>query len=215
MRAAEKIGGDAPKFAVYTHKGNAPHVQDGRGMWLILFAMAMSDMASGAAGDMGDLGDLAPAFGGGITDPTLAFSVEAVPKHTSQMARRGHFIDCLGVCAFCSGVLLKTVAEAVCAATGWDITWGECVDVGGRVMNMMRAFNIRHGHTREHDSASPRLLEPPPEGAARGISIEPVFDKMVDAYYGYMGWDKAGRPLPETLKKLGLESVGKDLGIIK
>src|SRR4030042_2267393 len=44
MRAAQKIGGDAPKFAVYTHKGNAPHVQDGRGMWSIVFGMAISDM---------------------------------------------------------------------------------------------------------------------------------------------------------------------------
>jgi aldehyde:ferredoxin oxidoreductase len=38
---------------------------------------------------------------------------------------------------------------------------------------------------------------------------------MVDIYYELMGWDKAGRPLPETLKNLGLEGVGKEIGIIK
>ena len=214
MRAAEKIGGDAPKFAVYTHKGNAPHVQDGRGMWLILFAMATSDMGSIPGGDMGDVGDLQPPLGASYVDPDVAFSVDKVPKMQSLTFRRAHFVDSLVVCAFVSGATLKTLAETVSAATGWDFTWEEAVDVGERVMNMMRAFNIRHGHTREHDSASPRLLEPPTEGAAKGRSIGPVFDQMVDAYYGYMGWDKSGRPLPETLKRLGLESVGKDLGIL-
>jgi len=211
MRAAQKIGGDAPKFAVYTHKGNAPHVQDGRGMWSIVFGMAISDMGAGAAGDMGDLGDLAPPLGAAFMDPATAFSAEATPKLSFQMNRRGNFIDCLGICMFVSGVQLKTVADAVSAVTGWDFTWREAVDVGDRVLNMMRAFNIRHGHTREHNSASPRLLEPPSEGPAKGVSVAPEWDKMVDIYYELMGWDKAGRPLPETLKRLGLDSVARDL----
>ena len=211
MRAAQKIGGDAPKFAVYTHKGNAPHVQDGRGMWSIVFGMAISDMGAGAAGDMGDLGNLAPALGAAFMDPATAFSAEATPKLSFQMNRRGNFIDCLGICMFVSGVQLKTVADTVSAVTGWDFTWREAVDVGDRVLNMMRAFNIRHGHTREHNSASPRLLEAPTEGPAKGVSVGPAWDKMVDIYYELMGWDKAGRPLPETLKRLGLDSVARDL----
>lgn len=97
------------------------------------------------------------------------------------------------------------------AVTGWDFTWREAADVGERIMNLMRAFNIRHGHTREHDSISPRIAEAPHEGPAKGISIGPKFDKMVDDYYEAMDWDKAGRPLPDTLKRLGLEYVIKDL----
>ena len=58
MRAAQKIGGDAPKFAVYTHKGNAPHVHDPRGMWSIMFSRRSPIMGSIPAGDMGDVGDL-------------------------------------------------------------------------------------------------------------------------------------------------------------
>jgi len=211
MRAAQKIGGDAPKFAVYNHKGIAPHVLDGRGLWFIAFSFALSDMGSAPAGDMGDLGDLMPTLGAGFMDPSTAFSAEVVPNNFALVSRRGQFIDCLGQCMFVTGVQLKHVADTVGAATGWDFTWREAVDVGERINNLMRAFNIRHGHTREHNAISPRIAEAPHEGPAKGISIGPKFDKMVDDYYEAMGWDKAGRPLPETLKRLGLESVIKDL----
>ena len=209
MRAAEKIGGDAPKFAVYTHKGNAPHVHDTRGMWGIMLMQSVSDMGAMPAADMGDVGDLMPA-GGGAMDPSQAFS-EETPKSLAIISRRGHFVDSLGVCIFVSGVSLKTLADTVSAATGWDFTWREAVDAGERIGNLMRVFNIRHGHTRDHDTVSPRLVEAPHEGPAKGVSIGPKYDKMVDDYYEAMGWDKEGRPLPETLKRLGLDSVAKEL----
>lgn len=213
MRAAEKIGGDAPKFAVYTHKGNAPHVHDPRGRWSGLFVQAISDMGSFPAYDMGDLGDLAPSFADSFMDPSQAFSVEGIPRDTALCCIRGQFVDSLGICYFVSGATLKTLADTVSAATGWDFTWREAVDVGERIMNQMRAFNIRHGHSREHDTISPRLAEAPREGMVKGISIGPEFDKMVDIYYESMKWDKAGRPLRETLKRLGLDGVAKDLRI--
>jgi aldehyde:ferredoxin oxidoreductase len=35
---------------------------------------------------------------------------------------------------------------------------------------------------------------------------------MLDEYYRHMGWDrKSGRPLAETLRKLGLEAEARDL----
>jgi aldehyde:ferredoxin oxidoreductase len=180
-------------------------------MWSIVFSMAVSDMGSIPAGDMGDVGDLMGTIGANPMDPSQAFSEELVPKGHAIQSRRGHFVDCLGVCMFVSGVQFKTIADTVSAATGWDFTLREAADVGERVLNLMRAFNIRHGHSREHNTVSPRLVEAPHEGLAKGISIGPKFDKMIDTYYEAMGWDKAGRPLPETLKRLGLDSIAKDL----
>ena len=37
------------------------------------------------------------------------------------------------------------------------------------------------------------------------------WEKMLETYYKLMGWDTTGRPLPETLKKLGLDHIIKDL----
>jgi len=210
MRAAQRIGGDAPKFAVYTHKGNAPHVHDPRALWGIMFGQSVSDMGSLSSNLGGDVGDLMPDTGLGAMDPSQAFS-EEIPKDQAISSRKGHFVDCLGICMFVSMTRLETLSDTVSAATGWDFTWREAADAGERVLNLMRAFNIRHGHTRDHDTVSPRLLEPLQEGTAKGVSIGPKYDKMVDDYYEAMGWDKAGRPLPETLKRLGLESVIKDL----
>ena len=211
MRAAQKIGGDAPKFAVYTHKGNAPHVHDDRGMWNILFSMAISDNGSIPAGDMGDVGDLLDTVGDNFLDPSLAFSEEYVPKSQAIMARRGHFIDCLGICMFVSGVQFRTVSDAVSAVTGWDFTWQEAAGVGERVLNMMQVFNIRHGLSREDNCVSPRMLEAPTDGLAEGVSAASKFDQMLDIYYEAMGWDKMGKPLSETLNRLGLDMVVKDL----
>ena len=211
MRAAQKIGGDAPKFAVYTHKGNAPHVHDDRGMWSILLSMAISDMGSIPSGDMGDVGDMMDLIGANALDPAQAFSEEFVPKGQAINGRRGHFIDCLGVCMYVSGVTFQTVADVLSTVTGWNFTWQEAAEVGYRVMNLMRVFNLRHGLTREDNYVSPRILQAPTGGSAEGISAAPVLDQMLDTYYETMGWDKEGKPLPETLNRLGLENVVSEL----
>ena len=46
MRAAESIGGDAPKFAAYYKRGIAPHVHDPRADWTMLLGTAVSDFGS-------------------------------------------------------------------------------------------------------------------------------------------------------------------------
>jgi aldehyde:ferredoxin oxidoreductase len=40
----------------------------------------------------------------------------------------------------------------------------------------------------------------------------PHWDSMVEAYYKGMGWDKTtGKPLPETLRLVGLDDIADDL----
>lgn len=52
----------------------------------------------------------------------------------------------------------------------------------------------------------------PTDGPSKGIGVMPHWEKMLENYYKLMGWDAAtGKPLPETLKKLDLEHVTKDL----
>ncbi|MFX1382349.1 MAG: aldehyde ferredoxin oxidoreductase C-terminal domain-containing protein [Promethearchaeota archaeon] len=212
-RAAQKIGGEAPNMAVYTHLGNGPHVHDGRGMWSIMFSMAVSDMGSIPAGDMGDVGDLLDESEADALDPDQAFSGDLVAYGQAITGRRGHFIDCLGICMFIAGIPFTTVAKMLNTITGWNYTWKDCAEVGERVMNMMRAYNVKRGLNREHNYPSPRLRSAPVDGPVKGKSIEPEFDKMLDIYYETLGWDKDGKPLPETLKRLGLQKIAEDLGL--
>jgi aldehyde:ferredoxin oxidoreductase len=96
------------------------------------------------------------------------------------------------------------------AATGWDITLDEYLQVGERRINMMRAFNAREGLTRENDTLQKKFFKPlQGTGPTAGVHYTPEqFEHMKDAYYGYAGWDqKTGNPTPEKLVALGLEWV--------
>jgi len=214
VRAAQRIGGDAPKFAVYTHKGNAPNVVDLRTNSAAVAFAALTDFGGIPAG-MGDVGEYLPKVRASVFDPPRAISAEFTAKGKAIISRRGVLTDSLGVCMFTSSwVKLETICDAVAAATGWDFSWREGADVGERSLNLQRAFNLKHGYSRDHDSASPRMMEAPRDGPAQGMNVAADWGKIVDCYYEAMGWDKEGRPLPETLRRLGLESVVQDLNLI-
>jgi len=115
-------------------------------------------------------------------------------------------------CRFNTRMNIELLCQAVSAVTGWDFTWDEGMTVGRRIVHLLRAFNIRHGiKGREADRPSPRYGSAPDAGPAKGKSLQEVWDKMLDAYYAGMGWDSSGKPLPETLKKYGLDYVVRDI----
>ena len=117
--------------------------------------------------------------------------------------------DCVGTCKF-MGMALATEdwAGMIANCTGWEFGVGDFRKVGERVYNLARAFNVREGLTRADDTLPRRLLEEPlPEGPAEGHRVEKL-DQMLDAYYGFRGWDKrTGKPTPEKLRELGLDYV--------
>jgi aldehyde:ferredoxin oxidoreductase len=103
-------------------------------------------------------------------------------------------------------------AGAVGAVTGWDISDDEADTVGLRIVNLTRAYNFRCGHKRELEAPSPRYGSAPVDGPAKGKSILPELEGMLDRYYEQMGWSKeTGKPLPDTLRRLGLKHVIKDI----
>ncbi|GAF93259.1 unnamed protein product, partial [marine sediment metagenome] len=121
-------------------------------------------------------------------------------------------IDCLGVCRLTNREVPELLVGMLNAATGWDFTWEEAMRVGLRSVNLLRAFNIRHGYKPDVEVPSPRYGSTPTDGPSKGISIAPVWGEMLDIYYREMGWDRAtGKPLPETLQKLDLASTIPDL----
>jgi aldehyde:ferredoxin oxidoreductase len=88
--------------------------------------------------------------------------------------------------------------------TGADYQVEDALKVGRRVVNLLRMFNRREGMTKDHDSFSPRLGQPPVDGPAKGKTLAPTFEKARDAHYRKMGWDDSGMPTSETLEELGL-----------
>jgi aldehyde:ferredoxin oxidoreductase len=207
-RAAEYIGGEAQELAVYTKKGNSPRMHDHRSVWPMMLDTCVSDTGSD---------EDAPLFTSpadvGLAPDADRFSPEVVAKVLVGVRGGMPFDDCLVICRYNKyGVDKQTLANLVRAATGWDFTADEVRQVGLRVVNLLRAFNIRSGHSRDLDAPSPRYGSTPLDGPHSGKAIIPVWDEILSGYYELMGWDKnSGKPLPDTLRSLGLEHIIKDI----
>jgi aldehyde:ferredoxin oxidoreductase len=87
------------------------------------------------------------------------------------------------------------------------------MEIGERIYNLCRAFNIREGFSRRDDTLPARMTQPLPEGPYKGETLsEDVLKEMLDHYYKFRGWDKeTGIPLKSTLEGLGLGWVAEEL----
>lgn len=207
MRASQKIGGEAMDWAIYTMKGCSPRSHDHRGgRWAELFDTCMtntSTIESTWAGVHTQMVDLPT-----MTDP---FSHEEMSTINAKFNGIRMFDDCLGTCRIASPHP-KLQLDCLNAVTGWSLTLEDAFTMGRRIINQLRIFNFRHGMRKEDERPSKRYGSAPVDGPAKGKNIMEKWDWMVENYYTLMGWDlKTGKPLPETLKKLGLEELIKDL----
>ncbi|MBI4201072.1 MAG: hypothetical protein HY531_02135 [Chloroflexi bacterium] len=202
MRAAARLGGEVPSMAVHTMKGNSPRGHDHRTLWHELFDTCVSNTGTIETSRAVDRSVF------GLPQSANPFSTEDVVLLTAKTKGSMQFEDSLGICRFNSRTHMGLLVEAVRAATGWDFTFDEAMDVGLRTVNLLRVFNLRHGIGPEMDRPSPRYGSTPVDGPAQGVSIMPHWDSMVGDYYEMMGWDRqTSRPQPETLRRLGLESL--------
>ena len=209
--AAEAIGGDAPSFAVHV-KGAGTNLHDWRAVWGILFGQIVSS----GAGWPAQGSDFAPEPDAGYPQKTERFDSHAVPMAARKMGIIKFLNDCCGFCMLTTWGMqdvLQLTADSLNAATGWVYTREELLEVGERVMQLERAFNVRHGLKPEDDWTVPaRLVDAPNDGPAKGISIKPHLEGMVKEYHKLMGWDeKTGKPWKTTLEKVGLDDVMRDL----
>ncbi|MBN1317436.1 MAG: hypothetical protein JXA42_18285 [Anaerolineales bacterium] len=212
MRAAQTIGGEAPNFAVHTMKGVTPRTVEVRPIWPWVLDHCISQSGTNEGYEY----ILRPTDVGIDSPEGMRLVPEFSPEKTVDLVVKtswsAHFNDCLGVCWFSTNGDFKRLCEALRAATGWDFAPEETAVVGARIQNLLRAFNVMHGHTPELDAPSPRFGGAPKDGMAAGQDFLAHWDEMRTGYYQGKGWDvETGKPLPETLKKSGLEHTIPDL----
>jgi aldehyde:ferredoxin oxidoreductase len=148
----------------------------------------------------------------GITEPSPARDLGPVKVANWYTGERWNSAEkVLGLCFFGpaprSFIQVEDVLAAVRAATGWDVTVGELLEVGERAVNMARVFNVREGFDRRTDKLPERLHLPLEGGPLTGVSIDrEEFEAAVSALYTLKGWDpETGAPDRGTLERLGLE----------
>jgi aldehyde:ferredoxin oxidoreductase len=114
-------------------------------------------------------------------------------------------VDSTGLCLFVMagwgvGEFQKQIAAA-CEGDDWSKE--RLIEIGERIWNLERMFNLKAGITAKDDTLPKRLLEiPAPSGTAEGHVSE--LPKMMPEYYQARGWTKDGKPSNETLARLGL-----------
>jgi len=96
-----------------------------------------------------------------------------------------------------------TVAPQVDAACEGGWTADKLLEVGERIWNLERQFNLAAGFTGKDDNLPKRLLKDaaktgPAKGLVNGL------DKMLPEYYQVRGWTTEGVPTNETLSRLGV-----------
>ena len=113
-------------------------------------------------------------------------------------------IDSTGLCLFTTaGWGVEDFARHLDAACEGAWTVERIKEIGERVWNLERMFNLGAGLTARDDTLPPRMLEDPaPSGTAKGKVSE--LDKMLPEYYRERGWTPDGVPTNQTLSRLGL-----------
>lgn len=111
---------------------------------------------------------------------------------------------CKYTCFSAYAVKEDDMAQFIQYATGKKITGEDILEIGERIFNLERLFNLREGIGAEEDRLPDRFTkEPFTEGPAKGQIVE--LDKMLPDYYEIRNWDyKTGFPKEEKLAKLGL-----------
>jgi aldehyde:ferredoxin oxidoreductase len=141
-------------------------------------------------------------------------------NHLIQTQRvRGGLFESLGVCRFpfnSLGFGLEWYQKYLKAATGEDFSLERLNLISDRILNLVRAFWVReYGGKWSRDLDVPPLRwfkEPLTQGKLKGAKLDPArYNTMLDSYYLKRGWDSNGVPTKETLERLSLTDVARQL----
>ena len=215
--AAAKIGKGSEQYALHV-KGQELPMHDPRGKPALSLSYATSPTGADhieAPHETTYLNDgpiLQATHPAAIFEPVAGLNLGA--KKIRLFVHTQHiwsFFNSLGICNFAaapySALSLPMIADVVQAATGWNTSLYELMELGERSTTMARMFNLRQGLTREDDTLPDRLFEPLEEGTPKEKRIaREDFAAALRAYYEAMGWDgDTGVPTPGRLGFLGID----------
>jgi aldehyde:ferredoxin oxidoreductase len=147
---------------------------------------------------------------------TVASEILGIPEKTDPHATEGKaglvkafqdataVVDSAGLCVFTTFAWgLPDIQAQIQAACEGDFSLERLQEIGERIWNLERRFNMDAGITADQDTLPKRLLKDAAKtGPAAGKVAE--LDKMLPQYYELRGWGKDGVPTQETMTRLGV-----------
>ncbi len=147
---------------------------------------------------------------------TVASEILGVPEKTDPLVTDGKaglvkafqdataVVDSAGICVFTTFAWsLEDIAPQIDAACPGDWSVENLLEVGERIWNLERQFNLAAGFTGKDDTLPARLLKDaaktgPAKGKVNGLG------EMLPEYYQLRGWTGDGVPSNETLERLSI-----------
>ena len=83
--------------------------------------------------------------------------------------------------------------------TGETFSSGHLQEIGARIFNLERMYNLREGLTGRDDTLAPRILHEP---TFKGMTSGHPLPQLLPLYYKKRGWDADGVPTRRTLERL-------------
>ncbi|MDJ0864471.1 MAG: aldehyde ferredoxin oxidoreductase family protein [Myxococcota bacterium] len=83
--------------------------------------------------------------------------------------------------------------------TGQPFSSGHLQEIGGRIFNLERMYNLREGLSARHDTLPPRILN---ESTFPDRDTGHPLGDLLPRYYRKRGWDADGVPTTRTLERL-------------
>ena len=235
-RLSEKLGQESEKFAMQA-KGLEYAMHEPRGKYGVGLAYAIGPFGADHLQHEHD-GAFDPLLTGyshkadepglfskeayplGLLEPvkTLSIGPEKVRLFT-YLQHWWSLFNCLEICIFVFAPVrtfkIPQIIDIVRAVTGWETSLWELMKLGERATTMARAFNIKHGLTKEDDKLAERTYEPLGAGAMKGSKVpKEDFLKAISIYYEMMGWDReTGIPTFGKLAELDISWVADEIGL--
>ena len=204
-RASQKIGKGSDKLAMQVKglEGPAHDPRSGKTLAL-MYGLSNRGMChihplEGMAYDSGknDFG-LIPY---GIPDPQTVdrWAEEGKGEIAKKLQDWGIVPDIVGICKFYiyNGVGPGELAKLMSTLTGWDIDGEELLEIGERVYNLQRMFNVREGIRKKDDMLPERCLKLPEFGKYSSVKECEIknYGRILEECYEARGWDlKTGIP---------------------
>ena len=140
----------------------------------------------------------------GVPEKLDPQDIESKPQWVIIFQNLTAIIDSAGLCLFTSFSLGAPEYNAMInAATGFDMSVDEMMQIGSRIWNMERQFNLDSGIDPKDDTLPKRFFDEPAQVGPNKGKVHRL-PEMLPKFYELRGWTADGRPTPETLKELSL-----------
>ena len=140
----------------------------------------------------------------GIPEKTDPLTIDGKPALVKAFQDATCVVDSAGICVFTTFAwTLDDIQPQIAAACEGDWSLDKLLEVGERIWNLERQYNLEAGITGADDNLPPRLLkEAAKVGPAKGHVNE--LDKMLPEYYQLRGWTPDGQLTAEIRQRLSI-----------